>query len=89
MVVYEQLKMDCQKLKNVKFEENLEEIMSQIVKDQLGLENCLDKLREIAKKYQYTIQLAMKVSDSDNKFCKKMEKGIENLIYNTRILLTK
>ena len=89
MAVYDQLKTDCQKLKTVKFEENLEDIMSQIVKDQLGLEKCLDKLREIVKKYQYTMQLAMKVSDSDNEFYKKMEKGIENMIYNTKILLTK
>ena len=51
-------------------------------------EDCY-KLREIVKKYQYTMQLAMKVSDLDNNFYKKMENGIENMIYNTKILLTK
>lgn len=87
MAVYEQLQADCSKLRNTDSDKDLENLMSQVVKDQLGLEKCLEKLREVIKKYEYTMQLAMEVSESDKAFHKKMEQGVENLIRNTRILL--
>lgn len=87
MVVYEKLVEDCAKLRELESDDELEELMSQVVKDQLGLEECLKDLREVIKKYAYTMNLAMTIAESDREFYKNMEKGVENLIRNVRILL--
>jgi len=87
VVVFEQLQNDCTKLKMVEAIEEYEVLANKIVKDQLGLEKCLENLNRVINKYNNTMKLAMDIEESDAEFYRHMNESIQKLRKNTQILL--
>lgn len=84
MVVYQQLLADCDRIPMLKNVEVMEEAVSAVVKDQIGLEKCLDVLHTIIKKYEYTLELAMEENEHDVAFGTNMKHGVDSIIWNTK-----
>jgi len=87
VIVFEQLKNDCSKLEMTDSIEEYETLVNMIVKDQVGLEKCIQKLYKVADKYKNTISLAMEIEPSDEEFYTHMKHGIQKLKRNTQIIL--
>lgn len=80
-------KFPMAKLKMVEAIEEYEVLANKIVKDQLGLEKCLENLNRVINKYNNTMKLAMDIEESDAEFYRHMNESIQKLRKNTQILL--
>lgn len=89
VVVFEQLQNDCTKLKMVESIEEYEILANKIVKDQLGLEKCLENLNRVINKYKITMKLAMDIEESDAEFYRHMNDSVKKLKQNIQIILKK
>lgn len=89
VIVFEQLQNDCLKIKLVKSVKEYEALANTIVKDQLGLERCIENLKKMVNKYRITMSLAMDVEESDKDFYEHMNDGIQKIKRNTQIILQK
>lgn len=87
MVVYKQLETDCGRAKVTERTEELEQIVSAIVRDQIGMEKCLDILKTVKQKYAYTLDLAMEQYEEDVAFYHSMEKGLKSIIGNVQKMI--
>lgn len=89
VVVFEQLQNDCSKIDMIESINEYEILVNTIVKDQIGVEKCINKLKKLVKKYKNTLDLAMEVDYEDNEFYRHMNESIQKLIKNTQIVLQK
>lgn len=89
VVVFEQLQNDCSKIDMIESINEYEILVNTIVKDQIGVEKCINKLKKLVKKYKNTLDLAMEVDHEDNEFYRHMNESIQKLIKNTQIVLQK
>lgn len=88
LVVYDKFVMDCDAYKVCHREEEIEHLLENIVKDQIGLDNCVRELRRIKKKYDFLLALAMEIYEYDLEYASDMGKSIKKIITNVKILLT-
>ena len=89
VVVFEQLQNDCSKIDMIESINEYEILVNTIVKDQIGVEKCINKLKKLVKKYKNTLDLAMEVDHEDNEFYRHMNESIQKLIKNAQIVLQK
>lgn len=87
--IFEQLQNDCEKIRNADSVKDYEILMNTIVKEQMGLDNCVAFLRKIVKKYKNTIEMTIDIESEECNFCNRMKESIEKLIKNTKIILQK
>ena len=87
VVVFEQLQNDCSKIDMIESINEYEILVNTIVKDQIGVEKCINKLKKLVKKYKNTLDLAMEVDHEDNEFYRHMNESIQKLIKNTQIVI--
>lgn len=88
LVVYDKFIMDCDAYKICHKEEDVEQLLENIVKDQVGLDICIKELRRIKKKYDFLLGLAIEADKNDIEYSTDMEKSINKIISNVKILLT-
>ena len=60
-------------------------LANKIVKDQLGLEKCLENLNRVINKYNNTMKLAMDIEESDAEFYRHMNESIQKLRKNNEV----
>lgn len=87
MVVYEKLLSDCESGKEISSPDDIENIITNIVKDQLGLEKSVINLNKLIRKYEYVISLSNEIYDNDNEFLLLMKKQLNGLIHNTNLAI--
>ena len=87
LVVYDKFIMDCDAYKACHREDEIESLLENIVKDQMGLDKCVKELRRIKKKYDFLLALAMEADEHDVKYSLDMENSIKKIINNVKILL--
>lgn len=87
MVVYEKLLSDCNKAKTVSSSEEIEFVIKDIVKDQLGLEKSVTNLKTIINKYSYVSSLCFEIEPYDMEFLDYMKKQLNGMIHNTKLAI--
>lgn len=87
--IFEQLQNDCEKIRAADTIKDYEILMNMIVKEQMGLDNCIAFLRKVVKKYKNTIDITFDQESEACDFCDHMKESIEKLIKNTKIILQK
>lgn len=89
MVVYEKLLSDCDSEKVISSPEEIETIITNVVKDQLGLDKSVKNLNKLIRKYEYVISLIDNVDVSDVNFIEHMKEQLNGLIHNTKLVIKK
>lgn len=87
MVVYEKLLSDCNKGKTISSTEEIEYVIKDVVKDQLGLEKSVSNLKTIINKYKYVMSLCFEIEPYDVEFFDYMKKQLAGLIHNTKLAI--
>ena len=86
--IYEKLISDCSTL-NQTISEDIQSNIEDIVKDQVGLDECVKCMNKIIKKYKYTLSLAENADDNDRNYLNYMESQINGLIVNIKLIISK
>ena len=78
LVIYEKLKTDCNKLKSAKLRDDIKELVTTIVKDQIGLDECVKQMNKVIRRYKRTLSLSLEEIASDD-FLDNMEQDVKKL----------
>lgn len=87
MVVYEKLLSDCNNGKTISSSDEIKKVMTDIVKDQLGLDKSVNNLNRFIKKYEYVMSLSENSYKSDTDFLTFMKRQLNGLIHNTKLAI--
>ena len=80
LVIYEKLNMDCKALKAAGINDDIKTLVSTIVKDQMGLDECIKQMNKIIRKYKRVLSLSFENLRSDD-FLEDMEKDVKKIVF--------
>ena len=86
--IYKKLSMDCRDLKNANISADINRIRETIVKDQLGLEECIKQLNKVIRNYERVLSLAIEDRATDE-FLENMKQDVEKIIITVRNTIKK
>ena len=85
MVDYNKLVKDCSMLRTATIRDDIKELISIIIKDQLGIDEYIKPMRKILRKYQKTLKTSL--VEYDDEFIEDAHKTIEKIENNVRLLV--
>ena len=80
LIIYEKLNMHCKALKAAGINDDIKTLVSTIVKDQMGLDECIKQMNEIIRKYKRVLSLSFENLRSDD-FLEDMEKDVKKIVF--------
>lgn len=85
MVVYNKLLEDCSKLKTATIRDDIKELVTAVVKDQLGLDEYVKPMKKILRKYKKSLDTALEAREDT--FVQEAQVSLDRLISNVDHLI--
>ena len=89
MVVYDKFVMDCNAFQNSRTEHEVKINAEQIVKDQIGLDTCIENLERVKKKYDFILSKMKNPNTSERDVSDDMNTSICKVLNNVQIILNR
>lgn len=89
MVVYDKFVMDCNAFQNSRTEHEVKINAEQIVKDQIGLDTCIENLERVKKKYDFILSKMKSPNTSERDVSDDMNTSICKVLNNVQIILNR